>query len=104
MLALTATTAASEAQPGASLTYRRKAVRVVDQCPVRKGGTGADALRETLRAMQSASRDRPVDFLSMEGTGDRCSELRHTRYRNDERETTLISNCNPHGRWLEWLL
>ncbi len=34
LLALTVTTAAIEAQPSASLTYRRKAVRVVDQCPV----------------------------------------------------------------------
>lgn len=63
-----------------------------------------DALRETLRAMQSASRERPVDFVSIEGTGDRCSELKHTRYRDGERETTLVANCNPHGRWLEWLV
>ncbi len=63
----------------------------------------SDALRETLRGMQTASKERPVDFVSMEGTGDRCSELRHTRYRDGERETTLVANCNPHGRWLEWL-
>jgi hypothetical protein len=63
-----------------------------------------DILLTTLREMQRASRERPVDFLSMEGSGDRCSELRHTRYRDGERETLLIANCNPHGRWLEWLL
>jgi len=64
----------------------------------------AESLRATLRGMQAASLERPVDFLSVEGTGDRCSELRHTRYRDGERETTLVARCSPHGRWLEWLV
>ena len=62
-----------------------------------------EALRSTLEAMQTASRERPIDFVSMEGTGDRCSELRHTAYRDGGRETTLLARANPHGRWLEWL-
>lgn len=62
-----------------------------------------DALLDTLRAMQSASSERRVDFLSIEGTGDGWTEVRHTSYRAGERETTLVANCNPHGRWLEWL-
>jgi len=63
-----------------------------------------EALHQTLQAMQAASRERPVDFLSMEATGDRCSELRHTAYRDGERSTTLLANGSPHGRWLEWLV
>lgn len=62
-----------------------------------------DALRATLKAMQAAGRERPTWFLSMEGTGDQCSELRLTEYRNGDRETTLLARANPHGRWLEWL-
>lgn len=63
-----------------------------------------DDLRTTLRAMQQASRDREVDFVSMEGTGDRCSELKLFAYRDGERAMTLAARCNPHGRWLEWLV
>ncbi len=62
-----------------------------------------DALRGTLKAMQAAAAARPIHFLSIEGTGDRCSELKHTTYRGSERETRLAARCNPHGRWLEWL-
>ncbi|MDJ0787984.1 MAG: DUF2332 domain-containing protein [Myxococcota bacterium] len=62
-----------------------------------------DALRATLKAMQAESRERPVDFLTMEGTGDRCSELRRVAYRDGERQTTTLANASPHGRWLEWL-
>jgi hypothetical protein len=62
-----------------------------------------DALIATLQAMQAAGRERPVWFVSLEGTGDRCSELRVTEYRNGGRETTLRARANPHGRWLEWL-
>lgn len=62
-----------------------------------------DALRATLAAMQSAGRERPTWFVSLEGTGDRCSELRLTEYRDGDRETTLLARANPHGRWLEWL-
>jgi hypothetical protein len=63
-----------------------------------------DALRETLKSMQAASRHRPIDFITMEGTGDHCSELKHVAYRDGERETRLIARANPHGHWLEWLL
>ena len=62
-----------------------------------------DALVGTLKAMQTAAAERPIHFLSIEGTGDRCSELRHTVYRGTGRETRLAARCNPHGRWLEWL-
>jgi hypothetical protein len=62
-----------------------------------------DALIATLRAMQASSRSRPIRFVSVEGTGDRCSELKVTLYQGGERTTTLAARCNPHGRWLEWL-
>jgi hypothetical protein len=62
-----------------------------------------DALRATLKAMQAASRERPTWFVSSESTGDRCSELRLTEYRNGDRATTLLARANPHGRWLDWL-
>ncbi len=57
----------------------------------------------TFKCMQAASRRRPVHFVSVEGTGDRCSELRYTVYREGQRQTVLAARCNPHGRWLEWL-
>jgi len=57
----------------------------------------------TLRAMQAASRRRPIDFVSMEGTGHGFSELYATRYRNGERETRRLARCSAHGHWLEWL-
>lgn len=63
-----------------------------------------DALIGTFQAMQNASGERAIDFLSMESTGDRCSEVKHTAYRDGERETTLVANANPHGHWLEWLV
>ena len=53
--------------------------------------------------MQVAASGRTVYFVSIEGTGDRCSELRSTTYRGTERDTVLTARCNPHGRWLEWL-
>jgi hypothetical protein len=62
-----------------------------------------DALRTTLKTLQSASRGRPIDLITMEGTGDRCAEVRHVAYRDGERETLLLARANPHGRWLEWL-
>lgn len=62
-----------------------------------------EALRATLRAMQDASHARPVHFVGMEGTGDRCSELKHTRYAAGARATSHLADCNPHGRWLRWL-
>lgn len=62
-----------------------------------------DALIASFKAMQAASLHRPIRFVSMEGTGDRCSELQYTVYADGERETTLLARCNPHGRWLEWL-
>ncbi len=62
-----------------------------------------DALIGTLKAMQAGAGARPINFVSIEGTGDRCSELKLTRYRGSERETVVAARCCPHGRWLEWL-
>jgi len=61
------------------------------------------SLVATLRALQSASRHRPVDFVSMEGTGYGYSELHVTRYRDGERQTRRLARCSAHGHWLEWL-
>jgi hypothetical protein len=62
-----------------------------------------DALRTLLKAMQSYSASRPVYFISMEGTGDQCSELKLTVYESGTRRIVDLANCHPHGRWLEWL-
>jgi hypothetical protein len=62
-----------------------------------------EALLGTLKAMTAASLARPIYFVSAEGTGDRCSELRITAYSGGERDTVLAARCCPHGRWLEWL-
>jgi hypothetical protein len=62
-----------------------------------------DALIALLKTMQSFSLSRPVYFVSMEQTGGRHSELRLTRYEGGTREIVHLANCNPHGRWLEWL-
>ena len=64
-----------------------------------------EALIALLKGMQSASRYRPIHFLSIEGTmGGRFSELRWTAYENGDRSERLLARCNPHGRWLEWVL
>ena len=62
-----------------------------------------ETLIGTLKAMQDASDSRPIHFVSIEGTGERWSELSHTVYRDRQRERTVVARCNPHGRWLEWL-
>lgn len=63
----------------------------------------AEALRTLLKTMQSFSVSRPVYFISMEQTGGRHSELKLTHYEGGIREIAHVANCNPHGRWLEWL-
>ena len=62
-----------------------------------------DRLRSLLQSMQRASRRRPIDFVTMDGTGPGYAELRWTRYRDGGRQVDLVARCNPHGRWLEWL-
>jgi hypothetical protein len=61
-----------------------------------------DARRQVYATMQRASEQRPVDFVSMEGTGDRCSELFWTRYRGGERTTRKLADSSHHGWWVEW--
>ncbi len=63
----------------------------------------AEALRTLLKTMQSFSVSRPLYFVSMEQTGGAHSELRLTLYEGGTREIVHLANCNPHGRWLEWL-
>lgn len=63
-----------------------------------------DALRATFAALRGASKKRVIDFVSCEGTGERCSELKIVRYENGDYDSTLAARCSPHGRWLEWLL
>ncbi|MCZ6782139.1 MAG: DUF2332 family protein, partial [Proteobacteria bacterium] len=62
-----------------------------------------DARLDTLKGMQAASAARAIDFVSLEGSGDGCSELHATAYRDGTRETQLLARCNPHGRWIEWM-
>jgi hypothetical protein len=62
-----------------------------------------EALRSVFHGMQRAAANRPIYFVGCEGTGDRCSELRLTSYAEEGREQELLANCNPHGRWVEWL-
>ncbi|MGE4607634.1 MAG: DUF2332 domain-containing protein [Myxococcota bacterium] len=62
-----------------------------------------DALIATLKAMQAASASRPIHFISMEGAADPGPEVQWTTYADQERTTTLLARCCPHGRWLEWL-
>ena len=59
---------------------------------------------ETPRFLREACTARDIDFVTCEGTGDRCSELKIVQYRNGEFDTRLAARCNPHGRWIEWLL
>jgi hypothetical protein len=62
-----------------------------------------DGLVKLLKSLQRHGADRPVFFVSMEGTGVGHSELFLTRYAGGARETSKLANCNPHGHWLEWL-
>ncbi|MCH2185169.1 DUF2332 domain-containing protein [Myxococcota bacterium] len=61
-----------------------------------------DALIATLSSMQAASRQRPVHFLSAEGTASPNAELFWTIYEDGRRETQRLAGCCPHGHWLEW--
>ncbi|MCS5636914.1 MAG: DUF2332 domain-containing protein [Myxococcota bacterium] len=62
-----------------------------------------DALIATLKAMQAASASRPIHFISMEGTAYAATEVQWTTYADQNRTTTRLARCCPHGRWLEWL-
>ncbi len=54
-------------------------------------------------AMTAVSRERPLAFITMEGTGVDYSELFLHWIEGGERSVTHLANANPHGRWLEWL-
>ena len=61
---------------------------------------GRRRLRE---ALAEASRERPVDFVSMESTGRGDSELRWLGFEDGERRTNeVLARADSHGRWLEW--
>jgi hypothetical protein len=62
-----------------------------------------EALSTLLKTMQSYSVSRPVYFVSMEQTGGPHSELKLTLYEGGTSKIAHLANCNPHGRWLEWL-
>ena len=57
----------------------------------------------TFKAMQAASRQRELHFLSIEAYSPPRAELRWTHYSAGEREVRVLANCCPHGRWLEWI-
>lgn len=59
--------------------------------------------RRIYDAIAAASAGRVVWFIPMESTGVDYCELFLHRYENGDRTTTNLANCNPHGRWLEWL-
>ena len=59
-------------------------------------------LRSLLALMQTASKERPIAFVSIESSGGNWSEIFLTWYRRGERATRKLAHCNPHGRWLEW--
>jgi len=62
-----------------------------------------EALVSVLKSLQRHGEQRPLFFVSMEGTAVRHSELFLTRYSGGARETIKLADCNPHGQWLEWL-
>ena len=61
------------------------------------------ALLATLKGMQAASSTRTIHLISLEHTGDSCSEVHWTVYENEKRSMRLVARANPHGRWLEWI-
>ncbi len=62
-----------------------------------------ESLIATLGAMQTASRQRDLHFLSIESYSPPWTELRWTQYSGGEREVRVLARCSPHGRWLEWV-
>lgn len=60
-----------------------------------------DARRAVYAAFREAA--RPVFFVSAEGTGPGCSEVKLNHYRDGARSTVDLARCCPHGRWVEWL-
>ncbi|MDA0352976.1 MAG: DUF2332 domain-containing protein [Chloroflexi bacterium] len=63
----------------------------------------AEGRRRIFDALNAASVGRVVWFASMEGTGGDHSELFLHRYEDGKRTVAHLANCNPHGRWVEWL-
>lgn len=58
---------------------------------------------QLLRAMRRHGATRPLAVVSMENTGNDHAELTLTRYERGGGATVKLANCNPHGRWIEWL-
>ena len=63
----------------------------------------ADSRRAVYAALGEQGRERPVFFVSSEGTGPGWSEVRLNHYRDGARATVELARCCPHGRWLDWL-
>lgn len=62
-----------------------------------------DGREQMFEAMRTTSEERPIAFITIEGTGIDHSEAFLHWYEDGERSVTHLANCNPHGRWLEWL-
>jgi hypothetical protein len=62
-----------------------------------------EGMRRIFGALEAASAERVVWFVVIEGTGRDYSEVFVHRYERGARTTEHVANCNPHGRWIEWL-
>ena len=62
-----------------------------------------EGMQRIYAALEAASAERVVWFVVIEGTGREHSEVFMHRYEGGRRTTEHVANCNPHGRWIEWL-
>jgi hypothetical protein len=59
--------------------------------------------RELLAGIARASRELPVDFISMESTGEGDSRLHRFCFEGGERTTRVVlARADSHGRWIHW--
>lgn len=55
----------------------------------------------TMLAEAGAKRD--FYRIALEWLGEEHSRLEITTYKGGREEQTVLANCQPHGRWIEWL-
>ncbi len=53
--------------------------------------------------LDELAQERDFCWISAEWIETATSQLTLTRWLDGQRETTLLANVDPHGRWIEWL-
>lgn len=62
-----------------------------------------DSRRALRRALEAASRDRPLWLLTLDVTLEGAADLGIGEFVDGERHVRKVAEAHPHGRWLRWL-